>query len=128
MKIKLRKIIYWTLTIIVALIFIGSAMGKLISGEQSQQMAKMLGGEKNLIILGVIEIFIALLWIIPRTGVIGTILGASYLGGAIAVHFINNESIIAPLVIQIILWVSAFYRYPEFWQRLIYNIKTTDIN
>lgn len=115
---KIAKIIYWILTGLVALILTGSAMGKLTGGEQAAEMAKGLGGHTNLIILGTLELSIVILWLIPRTGVLGTLLAIAYIGGAMAVHFVNNQSILFPAIIQIIIWLVAIYRFPELTKRL----------
>lgn len=116
---KKRKIIYWTLTGLVALILTGSAMGKLTGGEQAVEMAKGLGGHTNLITLGILELAIVVLWLIPRTGVLATLLAVAYIGGAIAVHFVNNQSILVPTIIQIIIWSVTSYRFPELTKRLL---------
>lgn len=115
---KTRKIIYWTLTGFVALILTGSAMGKLTGGNQAVEMAKGLGGNTNLIILGILELSIVALWLIPKTGVLGTLLAIAYIGGAMAVHFVNSQSILAPAIIQIVIWLVAVYRFPELTKRL----------
>jgi hypothetical protein len=116
---KKRKIIYWTLTGLVAVILTGSAMGKLTGGEQAVEMAKGLGGHTNLITLGILELAIVVLWLIPRTGVLATLLAVAYIGGAMAVHFVNNQSILVPTIIQIIIWSVASYRFPELTKRLL---------
>ncbi len=115
---KTGKIIYWGLTGLVALILTGSAMGKLTGGDQAAEMAKGLGGTTNLILLGILELSIVVLWLIPRTGVLGTLLAIAYIGGAMAVHFVNNQSILFPAFIQIIIWSVAIYRFPELTKRL----------
>ena len=101
-KTKKEKIIYWILTGLVAFVLAGSAMGKLTGGEQAVEMAKGLGGHTNLIILGILELAIVVLWLIPRTGVFATLLAVAYIGGAMAVHFVNNQSILVPTIIQLI--------------------------
>lgn len=111
--------VYWTLTGLVALILTGSAMGKLTGGEQAAEMAKVLGGATNLTILGITELVIVVLWLVPGTGVLATLLAIAYIGGAMAVHFVNNQSILAPAIIQSIIWVVAAYRFPELTKRLL---------
>lgn len=118
MSSKTGKIIYWGLTGLVALILTGSAMGKLTGGEQAAEMAKGLGGTTNLILLGILELSIVVLWLIPRTGIIATLLAIAYIGGAMAVHFVNNQSILFPAFIQIFIWSVATYRFPELTKRL----------
>ncbi len=116
---KASKIIYWVLTGFVAFILAGSAMTKLSGGEQAAEMANALGGSGNIVTLGILELTIVLIWIIPRTGVLGTLLAIAYLGGAMAVHFVHGESVLIPMVIQIIVWLSAIYRFPELTKRIL---------
>ena len=115
---KKAKIIYWILTGLVAFIFTASGMLKLFGGDAAADMAKGVGGQENLLILGVVELIIVALWFVNRTGVVATLLAIAYIGGAMAVHFVNNQSIFVPAIIQIIIWVVAAYRFPELTKRL----------
>jgi hypothetical protein len=121
---KLKKIIYWVLTGLVAFVFVGSALGKLTADADALKMAEGFGlNAQNYAILGVIEIISIILFIIPRTGVLGTLLLAAYMGGAIATHLEHGQSIIAPCVIQTFLWIVAVYRFPELKSRLLKSDK-----
>ena len=117
---KTSKIIYWVLTGLVAFVFIGSAMGKFTANEEALKMAANFGLDaKTYATLGVVELVCVLLFIIPRTGIIGTLLLAAYMGGAIATHLEHGESIVAPCVIQTILFLVAMYRFPELRAKLL---------
>lgn len=116
---KKTKIIYWLLTGLVAFIFTASGMLKLFGGGAAADMAKGVGGQENLLILGVVELIIVVFWFVNRTGIVATLLAIAYIGGAMAVHFVNNQSILVPAIIQIIIWVVAAYRFPELTKRLI---------
>jgi hypothetical protein len=61
------------------------------------------------------------LFIIPRTSLLGFLLLSAYMGGAIATHLQHGESVIAPCVVQIILWLVAAFRLPELRTRLFNN-------
>ena len=111
---KSNKIIYWVLTGLISMVFIGSALGKLTANEESLKMASNFGIDaKMFTILGIVELVCLILFIIPRTGIIGTMLLAAYMGGAIATHLEHGESILAPCIVQSILFLIAFYRFPE---------------
>ena len=71
--------------------------------------------------IGLIELVSVILFIIPRTGIVGTLLLAAYMGGAIATHLEHRESVIAPCVIQAVLWMVAVYRFPELRTRILNN-------
>jgi hypothetical protein len=116
---KTKKIIYWVLTGLVAFIFLGSAMGKFTADEKAIEMAASMGLDANTFkLLAFVEILSLVLFILPRTGVIGTLLLCAYMGGAIATHLEHGQSIMAPCIIQAFLWAVAFFRFPELTNRL----------
>jgi uncharacterized membrane protein YphA (DoxX/SURF4 family) len=117
---KTNRIIYWVLTALIAFVFIGSAIGKLTANEEALKMATNFGLDaKTFSIIGVVELICVLLFIIPRTGVVGTLLLAAYMGGAIATHLEHGEPIIAPCVIQSFIFVVALFRFPELRNTLL---------
>jgi hypothetical protein len=117
-----NKIIYWVLTALVAFIFIGSAIGKFTANAEALKMGATFGlNAKAFTFLGVIEIVSVLLFIIPRTGVLGTLLLAAYMGGAIATHLEHGIPFIAQCVIQAFIWIVAVYRFPELRSRILKN-------
>lgn len=117
---KSNKIIYWILTGLISLVFIGSALGKLTANEESLKMASNFGLDSaTFTMLGILELACLILFIIPRTGIIGTMLLAAYMGGAIATHVEHGESILAPCIVQSILFLIAFYRFPELRSTLL---------
>jgi uncharacterized membrane protein len=121
---KLKKNIYWVLTGLIAFVFFGSALGKLTADADALKMAEGFGLiAQNYTILGVIEIISIILFIIPRTGVLGALLLAAYMGGAIATNLEHGQSIIATCVIQTYLWIVAIYRFPELKTRLLKSDK-----
>jgi uncharacterized membrane protein YphA (DoxX/SURF4 family) len=117
---KSKKIIYWVLTSFVAFIFLGSAVGKLTANEEAFKMASSFGLDAKIYtLLGIVEIVCLLLFVIPRTGILGTLLLSAYMGGAIATHLEHGISILAPCVIQSFLFIVAFYRFPELRTKLL---------
>lgn len=117
---KTKKIIYWVLTGLVTLIFLGSALGKFTANEEALKMASGFGlNAKTYTMIGIIEIVCLLLFVIPRTGILGTLLLSAYMGGAIASHLEHGVSIVAPCIIQSFLFIVAFYRFPELRTKLL---------
>ena len=77
---KSNKIVYWVLTGLISLVFIGSALGKLTANEESLKMASNFGLDSaTFTFLGILELACVILFIIPRTGIIGTMLLAAYM-------------------------------------------------
>ena len=58
--------------------------------------------------IGVIELILTALYVIPRTSIFGALLLTGYLGGAVAAHMrVGNpvfESYIFPLMMGVLLW------------------------
>lgn len=117
---NLKKVIYWVSTGLVAFIFLGSASGKFAANEESLKMASAFGLDaRTYFMVGVVEVACLLLFVIPRTGIMGTLLLTAYMGGAIATHLEHGMSIVAPCVVQAIMLAVALYRFPELRTRLL---------
>lgn len=115
-----KKWINGILTTLVAFVFVGSAVGKFMADDEALKMAESFGLDATTnYALGVLEIVAVLLFIFPRTGILGTLLLAAYMGGAIATHLEHGESVLIPCVIQAVLWTVALYRFPELGTRLL---------
>jgi hypothetical protein len=114
-----QKILYWSLTALIGLIFIGSAVGKLMPGGGANDMATQMGITVATIkALGTVELISVLLFIFPRSGVLGTLLLTAYMGGAIATHVVKGLPLMAPAIIMAVLWLVAIYRFPELKKRI----------
>jgi hypothetical protein len=117
-----KKIVTWSLTGLVGLLFIASALGKFTALEKSEMAIKM--GEMGInfgtiTYLAAVEILAAVLFLIPRTGILGFCLLTAYMGGAIAVHLTNHLGISWPCVILAFVWIVGLIRFPEIGQRLL---------
>jgi len=118
------KITGWTLTIILGLLFTMSAFMKLTQNETALAQASSFGIDATTYrFIGIIEIISLMVFIIPRTGILGTLLLVAYLGGAIVTHLQHQEPIAVAVAVQTVLWVTAFIRFPELKQRLFSNKK-----
>ena len=117
---KVYNILYWVFTGLIAFVFVGSSFSKLIGLEEAVQKAAEFGISKSTYFyLGVIELIALVLFIIPRTSLLGFLLLAAYMGGAIATHLQHGESVMAPVIVQIILWMVAAFRLPELRTRIM---------
>ena len=120
MSSKTKQIVGWVLAGLVAALFLFSASGKLMANEEALKMATNFGLDAGSFkMLGIVELVAALLFLYPRTGVLGTLLLAAYMGGAIATHLEHGDSIVAPCVIQAVLWIVAVFRFPELKSRIM---------
>lgn len=121
---KTIKITGWTLTIVLALVFTMSAFMKLTQNETALEQASSIGLDASTYqFIGVIEIISLILFIIPRTGILGTMLLVAYLGGAIATHLQHQQPIAIAVIFQMLLWITTFIRFPELKQRIFQTNK-----
>lgn len=116
---KTISIIGWILTTILGLVFTMSAFMKLTQNETALEQAAAIGFDATTyLFIGIVEVISLALFIIPRTGVVGALLLIAYMGGAIATHLQHQQPIAIAVTIQILLWITAFVRFPELKQRL----------
>ncbi len=60
--------------------------------------------------LGIVELVCTILYVIPRTSVLGAILLAGYLGGATATHLRVGDPFFMPIVLGVLVWAGLFLR------------------
>lgn len=63
--------------------------------------------------LGIVELACTVLYVIPRTSVLGAILLTGYLGGAMATHLRLGESVFAQFLLGVLVWGGLFLREPR---------------
>jgi hypothetical protein len=95
-----------------ALMLLGSAAMKLshnpmIVGKLQQQFGY---SEALLTPIGIVELLCAVVYLIPRTSVLGAILMTGYLGGAVATHVRVSDAFVIPLALGVFAWGGLFLR------------------
>ena len=63
--------------------------------------------------LGIVELACTIVYIIPRTAVLGAILLAAYLGGATATHVRIGDPFYSPIILGVLLWLGLYLRDPR---------------
>jgi len=117
---KAMNITGWVLTIILALLFAMSAFMKLSLNEAAVQQAAGAGLDAATYrMIGIVEIVSLILFLVPRTGMIGALLLIAYMGGAIATHLQHQQPITMAVAVQMVLWIATLLRFPELKQRLV---------
>lgn len=91
-----------------------SAYMKLSKNPQAVDGFKQAGyGEGVVTTIGVVEVACTLLYLIPRTSMLGAILLAGYLGGAVNHHVRAGEGWYAAAGVGVVLWLSLLLREPR---------------
>jgi hypothetical protein len=104
-----------------ALFLFLDAIGKFFKPEAVVKGTVELGYPESVILpLGFVLFVSTLLYVIPRTSVLGAILLTGYLGGAVATHVrIGNPvftHILVPVYVGILLWLGLYLRDPRIRQ------------
>ena len=112
---KPARITGWILTILPALLLAFSAVMKFAQpAGMDEETAKMGWPMRYMVVLGVVELVCTVLFLIPRTAVIGAILLTGYLGGAIATHArIGDPALATGIILGIMIWLALFLREPR---------------
>lgn len=63
--------------------------------------------------LGFVEIGCVVIYLIPRTSILGAVLLAAYLGGAVATHVRVGDPFWAPILCGVALWLGLWLREPR---------------
>ena len=118
---KKQRIAGWILSGLVALMLIGpSAMGKFLEWEGKEKAFQDMGFTTDLMIkIGILEVTLAILYLIPRTSFLGAILLTGYLGGATVTHLRVGEPFITPVIVGVVMWFGCALRKPEIFSILI---------
>lgn len=118
---KTQRIVGWILSGLVTIFLIGpSAMGKFTEWEGKEEMFSKLGFTTDVMFkIGILEVIVAILYIIPRTSFLGAILVTGYLGGAVVTHVRINDAFVMPIVMGVIAWVGLALQRPAIWSLLL---------
>lgn len=67
--------------------------------------------ESLLRVLGIVELTCTIIYLIPRTAVLGAILLTGYLGGATATHArVSDPSFVMPVICGVLIWLGLYLR------------------
>ena len=102
----------WTgrvLSSLAVLFLLFDAVGKLVRPQAVIDGTTQLGYSADVILpLGIIQLVCLILYLIPRTSVLGALLWTGYLGGAIATHLrLDNPlftHVLFPIYVAALLW------------------------
>ena len=104
----------WTLTVLSALFLIADGVGKLALPPQVTEACIRLGFPINLITgVGVLLLILTVVYLIPRTAVLGAVLLTGFLGGAVAIQLRAGSpkfETIFPVLFGLLVWGGIYLR------------------
>ena len=99
------------ITVLAALLFVFSAVMKLVGGPEVKEGIKHLGlPESMLTPLSILELACAVVYLIPATSVLGAILLTGYIGGAICTHWRVGDPFFIQAALGIFVWLGIYLR------------------
>jgi hypothetical protein len=101
-------------SIVVALAFAFSAAMKLMVHPEVMKGMSHLGLPETLIRpLGVIELLCVVVYLVPKTSVLGAILLTGYVGGTIITHLRVGEPVYVNIILGLMIWLGLYLRRPR---------------
>ena len=109
------KTTLWAGRILSGLAVLLFALSAFMKFSGSPEVLQMFTGKLGyppgaLLALGILEISCVVVYLIPRTAILGAVLLTGYLGGAIATHFRVGDPFVVPLVLGIVVWAGLYLR------------------
>jgi hypothetical protein len=100
---------------LVTLFLLFDALIKVMRLPPAMEGTTRLGYPESLVfVLGMLELVCVVLYVIPRTSVLGAILLTGYLGGAVATNLRAGNPlftyILAPVYFGVLIWGALFFR------------------
>ena len=102
------------MTALLEIMLIGlSGISKFMEFPGKKEMLDRMGMSADLLSrIGVVEIAVAILFLIPRTSFVGAILITAYLGGAIMTHLRIGDPWVLPVILGVFMWIALGLRNP----------------
>lgn len=108
---KAARITGWVMSILPCLLLLFSAVMKIAHPPALDEGFKHLGLPVSWAMnLGILELACTVIYLVPRTAVLGAILLTGYLGGAMIPHLLIGEQAVTHVVLGIVLWGGLFVR------------------
>ena len=99
------------ISVLASLLFLMSAAMKLKGGTEVMQGMTHLGLPESMVMpLAILEISCVVIYAIPATSVLGTILLTGYIGGAICTHLRVGDPFFMQIGFGIFVWLGLYLR------------------
>lgn len=102
------------LTVLPALALIASAVSKFVQPPEAVDGFTKMGFDTSLLLpLGILELAITLIYLVPKTSFLGAILITGYMGGAICTHLRIGEPFLIQVAFGVVVWIGYGLRRPQ---------------
>lgn len=101
----------WVISVLLALLFLVSAVMKLAGIPAVQEGMAHLGLPLSMLTpLSMLEMACAVVYVIPATAVLGAVLLTGYLGGAICTHWRVGDPFLPQIALGLLVWLGIYLR------------------
>lgn len=101
----------WIISGICILFLLFDAITKIIKEEHTIKACVQLGWPEHSIQgIGIVLLISTILYLIPRTSILGAVLLTGYLGGAIAIMIRAEQQLYFALVFGLLVWLGLYLR------------------
>ncbi|WP_165245636.1 DoxX family protein [Paludisphaera soli] len=108
---KWQRITGWILSAILAVAFVPSAYFKIAQPPGFLENWSKTYPVESALPIGVVELVVFVLYLIPKTRYLGGLLLLAYLGGAVATHVQAKDGLFfVPVLIGVIAWLGLYFR------------------
>jgi hypothetical protein len=98
----------------VLMLLFSGVMKLLAPADVLKEFARLGYWDRHALGLGILEIACTLVYVFPRTAVLGAILLSGYLGGATATHVrIWDPTFVFPPLLGVLVWLGLYLREPR---------------
>jgi hypothetical protein len=111
---KVQKIVGYALSIVFSFQILMAGIMKVISNpEMTENMASLGPMAENILLVGIGELILLVLYWFPKTQKIGFYLMCSFVGGIIATEIIGGRPIFIGISTAVLLYVGTILRKPS---------------
>jgi hypothetical protein len=101
----------WIIGIVAVAFLVMSGVVKLVRPDLFVVGFTRFGYDQSVVLpLGVVQLVCTVLYLFPRTAVLGAVLLTGYMGGAIATHLRVGDPYFVQLGIGVLLWLGLYLR------------------
>ena len=101
----------WVLSGLLALVFLPSAYFKIAQPQSFVADWSRTYPAGSALPLGVIELTLFVLYLVPKTRYLGGLVMLAYLGGAVATHVHANDGMFfVPVIVGVVAWLGLYLR------------------
>jgi hypothetical protein len=109
----------WVISILPCLVFLFSAILKIEDGPELLKGFAHVGLTASMMMpLAILEISCVVIYLIPRTSVLGAILLTGYVGGAICTAWRVGDPFWMQIILGLLVWLGIYLREPRLRQLL----------